>query len=149
MRYLFSALILIFGTISTSAFAQLEPFTDYSISDEVWSITTVKIDPNMSDYYLEGIRNTWAAANDVAKELGHIEDYSIYGSDLPQSGHFNLLLIVKYKSTADLAPSKAKYDAFMKAWGEANEKMTRKTSKNYPSMRELTGQYQMRKLEFK
>jgi hypothetical protein len=43
----------------------------------------------------------------VAKKLGQIESYSIFRSDLPQSGDFNLLLIVKFADTADLAPNKS------------------------------------------
>lgn len=63
-------------------------------------------DPNMGGAYLEGITQTWAASNAVAKELGQIEDYWIYRSDLPQSGHCNLVLVIKFASTADLAPNK-------------------------------------------
>ena len=69
----------------------------------------------MDDAYLEGIKQTWAASNDVAKELGQIEEYWIYRSDLPQSGDFNLLLVIKYANTADLAPNKERYDAFIEA----------------------------------
>ena len=72
--------------------AQLEIYEDYEVSDAVWSVSTVKIDANMGDYYLEGLRSTWIASNEVAKKLGHIEDYSIFSSDFPQSGEFNMLL---------------------------------------------------------
>lgn len=51
-------------------------------------------------------------------ELGHIESWSIFRSGLPQSGDFNLLLIVKFVNTSDLAPNKERYDAFMKKFGE-------------------------------
>ena len=54
------------------ASAQLEPFQDYDISDAIWIVTTVKVEPNMGDDYLEGIRETWVAGNEVAKELGQI-----------------------------------------------------------------------------
>lgn len=130
--------------------AQLEQYKDYEVSDAVWSISTVKIDANMGDYYLEGLRSTWIASNEVAKKLGHIEDYSIYASDLPQSGNFNMLLIVKFANTADLAPNKAKYDAFMKEWGETKVKESRQISKDlYPTIRTITGDYLMRKIEVK
>ena len=93
------------------------------------------------------IRDTWAAGNEVALKLGQLESYSIFRSDLPQSGDFNLLLIVKFANTADLAPNKARYDAFMKEWGEArNKETTEFAQKNYPGMRTLTGQYLMRQL---
>ena len=132
------------------ALADLEPYKDYDVSDAVWSVTTVKVHPNMDDAYLEGIAKTWAASNEVAKNLGQIESYSIYRSDLPNSGDFNLLLIVKFSNTADLAPNKARYDAFMKEWGDARSKeSTDYAQKNYPAMRTITGQYMLREITLK
>ena len=104
----------------------------------------------MDDAYLEGIKKTWVASNEVAKKLGQIEEYAIYRSDLPQSGDFNLLLVVKFANTADLAPNKARYEAFMKEWGEAQAQETSDyAQQNYPAMREITGQYYLRKIEIK
>ena len=68
---------------ATPALAQLNVYEDYTVSDSVWSITTIKVDSNMGDYYLEGIKSTWVESNDVAKSLGHIEDYSIMVSAMP------------------------------------------------------------------
>lgn len=135
---------------SMPASAQLELYQDYELSDAVWSVSTVKVDANMGDYYLEGLRSTWIASNEVSKKLGHIEDYSIYASDQPQSGEFNMLLIVKFAKTADLAPNKAKYDAFMKEWGQTAVAESRKTSKElYPTIRTITGDYIMREVTVK
>lgn len=136
--------------VSIAAYADLEPYKDYDVSDAVWSVTTVRVDANMDDAYLEGIKNTWAAGNKVAMELGQIESWSIFRSDLPQSGEFNLLLIVKFANTSDLAPNKERYDAFIKAFGEArNKETTEYAQKNYPGMRKLTGQYLMREITLK
>lgn len=135
--------------MTTAAHAQLEPFTDYDIDQRVSQVTLVKVNNNMIDDYLEGLRATWVAANELAKELGHIEDYAIYASDLPASGDFNLMLVVTFKTTADLAPSKAKYDAFMARQGESRVDENREISKNYPSMRSIAGEYQVRKITIK
>jgi len=135
---------------SLSATADLVPWKDYDTSDGVWSVTTVRVDANMGDAYLEGLRDTWVAGNKVAMELGQIEDYKMYRSDLPQSGDFNLLLIVKFKDTNDLAPSKKNFEAFMKVWGEKrNKETTEYAQKNYPGMRTITGQYNMREITLK
>ncbi len=137
-------------TVSGAAFADLEVYKDYDISDAVWSVTTVRVNANMDDAYLEGIKNTWASGNKVAMELGQIESWSIFRSDLPQSGDFNLLLIVKFANSSDLAPNKERYDAFMKEFGEAkNKEATEYSQKNYPAMRELTGEYLMREITLK
>jgi hypothetical protein len=150
MRQRSIALALAIGLCATIAFADLKPWEDFEASEAVWSVTTVKVDPNMGNAYLEGIRDTWVASNEVAKELGQIEDWAIYRSDLPQSGDFNLLLVVKFANTSDLAPNKERYDAFMAKWGEERAKAsTEKAQRDYPGMRKLTGQYYMRKIELK
>lgn len=142
------ALSLLLG--STVALADLEPWTDYETSEAVWSVTTIRVAPNMDDAYLEGLAKTWVSTNEIAKKLGQIEDYHIYRSDLPQSGDFNLLLVVKFKNTSDLAPNKARYDAFMKELGkEESDKVTEYSQKNYPAMREIVGEYQVREITLK
>ena len=147
-RFLLTLSIFFLG--STIAFADLDPWTDYEPSEAVWSVTTVRVHANMDDAYLEGLANTWVTGNETAMKLGQIEEYKIYRSDLPQSGDFNLLLVVKFSKTDDLAPSKARYDAFMK---EFTKKRADETidyaQKNYPAMREITGQYLMREITLK
>lgn len=136
--------------LSFGASADLTPYEDYEVSDAVWSVTTVKVDSNMGDAYLEGIANTWVPGNIIAQELGQIESWSIFRSDLPDSGDFNLLLIVKFANTSDLAPNKARYDAFMQKFGEErSDEATEYAQKNYPAMRELTGQYLLREITLK
>lgn len=144
----FTALALM--AFSASAFADLQPWKDYEESEAVWSISTIQVDANMDDAYLEGIKKTWVTSNEAQKKLGHIESYSMYRSVTPQSGDFNLLLIVKFANTAAMAPNKARYEAFVKEMGDANVKATTEYSqKNYPAMRKITGQYLMREITIK
>ncbi len=138
-------LAMAFG--STAAFADLEPWKDYSLSDAVWSVTTIKVMPNLGDAYLEGLKKTWVESNLIAKKLGQIDDFHIYRSDLPDSGSFNLLLVVKFKNNEMLAPNKARYEAFMKEWGEERKKKTTDTAQHeYPKLRDITGEYYMREV---
>ena len=135
--------------IATPAAAQLTPYEDYTVSDTVSVIATVKVKENMIEDYLEGIRGTWVASNEVAKKLGHIESYGVYVSDLPNGGDFNVVLVTRFANTADFGPSKARYDAFMKAWGTANEAQTRQVSTTvYPNIRTIVGEYMMREVTF-
>ena len=140
---------LVLLMVSSTALAQLEPWTDYEVSDALWNITLVKVHPNMGDDYLEGLRESWVAANRVAKELGQIEDFFIYRSVLPESGEANLFLVVRYADGDQLDPNKEEYEKFMKAWGEANQDKTREITKNYPSMRDITGEYLVRRINIK
>jgi len=135
---------------SGMALADLEPWTDYVASDAVWSVTTVKVHSNMGDAYLEGLRETWIPGNIISKELGQIEDWKIYRSELEDSGDFNLLLVIKFANTADLAPNKAKYEKFIARFTkEMSEKTSDYAKKNYPGMREITGEYWLREITIK
>ena len=150
MRKTLMAAALILGTASFAARADLEPWKDYEVSDAIWDITTVKVASNMGDAYLEGLRQTWVPSNEVAKKLGQIEDYWIYRSDLPESGDFNLVLVIKLQNTEARAPSKERYDAFIKAvTKEKSDKMTEKAQRDYPAMRKITGQYVVREIKLK
>lgn len=136
--------------VSAGAMADLEPWQDYDISVAVWSVTTVKVHSNMGDAYLQGLKETWVPSSKVAKDLGQIEDFWIYRSDLQDSGDFNLLLVVKFANTEKLAPNKAEYEKFMAKFTKAqSDKTTQYAQKNYPAMREITGEYQMRLITIK
>ena len=135
--------------VASIASADLDAWTDYDISSGVSNVTTVKVDSNMIDKYLEGIKATWAPANDVAIELGQIEGYNIYVSELANSGDFNVILVVRMKDAADLQPNQEDYDAFMKKWGEENQKLSDKIVVTYPDIRTITGEYLMREITFK
>ena len=143
------ALGLLLG--STAAQADLEPYKNYDTSAAVWSVTTIRVDSNMGDAYLEGLAKTWVSTNEVAKKLGQIEEYHIYRSDLPESGDFNLMLVIKFKdANAASQPNKAQYDAFMKELGkEKSDEVTQYSQKNYPAMREISGEYLVREITLK
>jgi hypothetical protein len=145
-KLLMGILLFCFASIAS---ADLEPWTDYEISAGVSNVTTVKVDANMIDKYLEGLKSTWVPANEAAKELGQIEDYGIYVSELPNGGDFNVILVLRFKSAADLQPSKEQYDAFMKAWGEENQATTDEIVPTYPDIRAITGEYLFREVSMK
>lgn len=132
------------------ASAQLKPWTDFEPSEEIYNVTMIKVHPNMILDYMEGLTKTWVVANEIAKELGHIKDYAIYQSELPQSGDFNLLLVVEFASTEDLAPNKARYEAFMAKMTESrSEEISDYAQANYPAMRKITGEYNLRRVNLK
>jgi hypothetical protein len=140
---------IVLYSVASLAVADFEPWTDYELSEGVTNVTTVKVDSNMIDNYLEGLSQSWAPANEIAKELGHIEGYWIHVSQLPNSGDFNVVLGIDFKDSAALQPDKAKYDAFMKKWGEANQARSDELVKMYPDIREIVGEYNMRSVKFK
>jgi hypothetical protein len=147
-RLIVTAAILLL--LAGAARADLEPWKDYELSDQVWTVTTVKVHANLDDAYLEGLKNTWVPSMESLKKLGQIEDYFIYRSELPQSGDFNLMLVVRFADSAALAPNRERYEAFMKEFGEEQSKRsTEYAQENYPGMREITGEYRFRRITLK
>ena len=60
------------------------------------------------------------------------------------------MLMVKFAKTEDLAPNKAKYKKFLaKFTKQMDEETTEYSQKNYPVMREITGEYLMREIPIK
>ena len=134
--------------IATPAAAQLKIYEDYTPSDGVIEMTLVKIDEGMMETYFEGLRGTWVAANEVAKQLGHIVDYGIYEVPYGDSDGFNLVLTIRMANTADIGPNKARYDAFMKSWGNANIEQSNKTVRElYNNIRTIKGTYLLRSID--
>jgi hypothetical protein len=147
LRHMLAAVAL--TCFANVASADLEPWTDYDISSTVSNVTTIKVDSNMIDKYLEGIKTTWAPTNDIAVELGQIAGYSIYVSQLANSGDFNVVLIVEMNDAGDMQPNQADYDAFMKKWSDESQKQSDVIVMTYPDIRTITGEYLLREITFK
>nr|WP_297348521.1 hypothetical protein [uncultured Glaciecola sp.] len=147
-KILITLACVVFSSLSIAK-DRLEIYQDYDIGTEIMVMTTVKVDPNMEDVYLAGLTQSWVKAVKIQKELGFIKDWKIYGSDLPVSGDFNMLLVVTMASGADLEPKKAKYDAFIKKWSESDKQISDEISAKYPEVRTLTGEYRMREIILK
>ncbi len=137
-------------SIATSATAQLKEWEDYEVSDAVWSLTMVKLDPGTQGIYLEGLKSTWVAANEVAKSLGHIEYYAIHANQAVAPGAFDLLLVIKFPSTEMMGPSRERYNAFIEAWGSENQAASNEMVRElYNQIREIQGEYMTREITIK
>lgn len=149
----FSGLIavsLLLATFAGPASAQLQPWQDYETSDSAWLVTHVDLDPGTLGIYLEGLKSTWIAANEVAKELGQIKDYAIYQNQFGAADEFDLVLVVELNGTEDLAPSRERYEAFLAAYGQANIEQGNETVLElYNNIREIKGNYLLRKITVK
>ncbi len=145
-----AAFALATASLSAPASAQFREYEDYEISDAVWEMTTVRLDPGRFGTYLEGLKATWVGGNEVAKRLGHIEDYAIYMNMAPAGDAFDLVLMIKLPSTAHLGPSRERYDAFMEAYGQANIDQSNETVITlYNEIREIQGTYLLREVTIK
>lgn len=144
------ALSLALAIFASPASAQLQPWEDYEASDAVWSVTHVDLDPGTFGIYLEGLKSTWVAANEVAKELGQIEDYHIYANQYGSADDFDLVLVIKMASTDDIAPNRERYMKFLEAWGQANIDQSNETVLElYNKIRRIQGNYLLREITLK
>lgn len=132
------------------ASAQLQVWEDYEESDSVWIVTHVDLDPGTLDIYLEGLKSTWIAGNEVAKKLGQIKDYAIYSNQFGGADDFDLILVVEMESTDDIAPNRQSYEEFLDAWGQANiDAANEKVLELYNKIRRIQGTYMLRRIDVK
>ena len=132
------------------ASAQLQPWVDYESSDSVWIVTHIDLDPGTFGIYLEGLKSTWIAGNEVAKELGQIKDYAIYANQFGGADDFDRVLVVELAGTDDIAPNRERYEKFLEAYGQANIDQGSETVRElYNKIRRIQGNYLLRKITVK
>ena len=152
MRRFGLAAVATFGLVmfASPASAQLQPWEDFEASESVWTVTHVDLDPGAFGIYLEGLKSTWIAANEVAKELGQIKDYAIYANQFGAADEFDLVLVIEYEKTDDIAPNRKRYEEFLEAWGQANIDQSNETVRElYNKIRRIKGTYLLREITVK
>jgi hypothetical protein len=113
-------------------------------------VTHIDLDPGTFGIYLEGLKSTWIAGNEVAKELGQIKDYAIYANQFGAADEFDLVLVVELAGTEDLAPNRERYEKFIEAYGQANiDKSNETVLELYNKIRRIKGTYLLRKITVK
>lgn len=127
-----------------------EIFKDFVPSNEVYNVVFVKVDPNRMDDYLEGLKQTWWSGCEISKKMGQLEECAIYASTTSSGGDFNMMLVQKFKSAADLDPDEGEYTKFMaemrKQLAEAQQD---KIVSGYNEFRTFAGEQNFRKITLK
>jgi hypothetical protein len=133
--------------LASPAAAQMEIYENYEPSDAVFELTFVKVDEGQFETYLEGLKSTWVAANEIQKELGYISSYGIYGVPYGEND-FNMVLRVSFPSTEMIGPSKERYMAFLEAYGQANIDQGNQTVLElYNKIRKIQATYMLRPID--
>jgi len=127
-----------------------EVFKDFVPSKEVYNVVFIKVDPNRMDDYLEGLERTWWNGCEVSKKLGQLEECSIYMSDTASNPDFNLILVQRFASGADLDPDEADYNKFMTEFRkQLAEAQQDEIVGGYNELRTFFGEQNFRKIAFK
>ncbi len=149
-RFVFVCLAASVLCLAAPATAQLKFQTHYDTSEALHNVSHIKVKSNMLDFYLQGLKQTWVTSQEVAKSMGHIQDYAIYWSETPDGGDYNLTLVVSYQNMAQIEKGREEFAAFDDA---VNKKISDQKSQElvggYPEFRTIVGEYLVRQLTFK
>ena len=151
---IFGVLVAVLA-LAAAAPAQMPSLTygeDYSISDEVQAVTTVRVTPNRIDHYLAGIKQTWVPAMKIGQEMGLNAGHAIYVSELPLSGDFNVALVVRFENMAQREKANDPTTAAefqRKVEEKISEGESFEITEGYVKIRDITGEYLMRSVTLK
>ena len=147
--------LLVVLAFAAAASAQMQSLTygeDYTTSEEIQSVTTVRVTPNRIDHYLAGLKQTWVPAMKIGQEMGLNAGHAIYVSELPLSGQFNVALVVRFENMAQREKSNDPETAaeFQRRVEEKiSEDQTFSITEGYVKIRDITGEYLMRSVLLK
>lgn len=125
---------------------------DLFTEGSVWSMTFIKIHPNMSDDYLKGLNKTWKASMDGLVKEKLIKSYKILMGEASNPQDFDLVLLTEMENFAMMDPDMErdkKMDAVEKNVRDAMGEEFMKTVQNYTTMRDITGRKTMREIFLK
>ncbi len=116
----------------------------------VWTLSTIRIDANMDDEYLQRLSKTWKATMDEAKKENLILDYKVLMGSPANKEDFNLLLMVEFSSMGSMDPDPVK-DAKWKAIRQRIEARPdhKEILQTYGKIRQIFGQKIMREITLK
>ncbi|MGK2885913.1 MAG: hypothetical protein ACSLE8_14265 [Rhodococcus sp. (in: high G+C Gram-positive bacteria)] len=125
---------------------------DYTTSDEITAVTTVKVAPNRIDHYLAGLKSSWIPAAEIGKEMGLAKDFAIYVSELTESGDFNVVLVTTFENAAQrqkAADPKLATEYRRRVEQKMSQQESFKVTEGYTKIRDITGEYLLRKVAIK
>ena len=146
---LIAGLLAIVMTIPFSGFTQSDDLYD---SGSVWSLTFIRLHPNVDDDYLKGLNKTWKASMDEMKKENLIKSYKILKGSAANQEDFNLLLMIEFENFSKFDPDparEAKMNEIEKRVRDAMGEEFQKTVASYSTMRDINGTKVMREIYLK
>ena len=127
MKYL----LLIPLLISNFAFAEI--YEDYEPSEQHIQLTVISVEPNYVDNYLVNLKKTWVRSMEIQKELGYVEDFGVYTSEIANSP--NVWLTVTYENMAAMQPNEDR-------WNKVNEILEERYSEDEQELDQIAKGYE-------
>ncbi|MBF90119.1 MAG: hypothetical protein CMG75_10810 [Candidatus Marinimicrobia bacterium] len=124
----------------------------WEVSESVYAVSTIDLEPNVDQQYINQLKLTWYNNMEVFKSEGLIEDFHIYKSINQYDGDFDLLLVVKYKNLAIFDSNSKNNKRWKKAEDKArkiiSEEEVQNITSNFPKLRTILDQKFMREINF-
>jgi hypothetical protein len=131
-------------TLSSTLFAQGKSYVDGS----VWQIGFIKVNANMTDDYLNNLKNNWKAIHDEAIKQGLIVSYKILQGTAANPEDWDIMLMTEFKNLTALEGSEDKWDAISKKIIGGEDAM-KKLNESRVSMRTIYGGKLLREVIYK
>tara|TARA_Y100000590_G_scaffold439522_1_gene563677 strand:+ start:2004 stop:2438 length:435 start_codon:yes stop_codon:yes gene_type:complete len=144
MKYL----LLIPLLISNFAFAEI--YEDYEPSEQHIQLTVISVEPNYVDNYLVNLKKTWVRSMEIQKELGYVEDFGVYTSEVANSP--NVWLTVTYENMAAMQPNEDRWNKVNEILEERyseDEQELDQIAKGYEEIRKMVDYQIINKVNFK
>lgn len=143
--------LALFAGLSTPALAQ-EGET-WETQETVYSVTAIRVHPNMDEQYLNNLKRTWVTGVKAAMAEGLTSNYWVYQTLSSNDEGYNLLLVTEHPNLASFDAT-AEWRAKIQRVGDAVEAMIseqetdRITSTVYPQIRDILSSKLMREIKF-
>jgi len=141
----------LFAGLSTPAVAQ--EGESWETQERVYSVTLIRVHPNMDEQYLNNLKRTWVTGVKAAMAEGLTTNYKIFQTITTNDEGYNLLLATEHPNLASFDAT-AEWRAKIQRIGDAVETMIseqetdRITSTVYPEIRDIVSSKLMREIQF-
>ncbi len=134
--------VVVFFLLSMTVSAQL---TRNYHEGSVWNVSFIKTKSNMTEEYLNSLKNTWKAVNEQAIKEGYVLSYKILESAAANPSDWDVMLMVEFKNLASMEANDTKMEAMVSKMMGGDEGM-KTTNQSRVNIREIYGNKLMREV---
>jgi len=143
-KVLILSLFLAVMVMGTRVSAQDKVYKDGS----AWQVSFIKTEANMTDVYLNSLKDTWQKMHQEALKQGLILSSKILASAAANPDDFDIMLMVEYKNLAAMESSDEKWEAISKTV-IGGEDMMKKINEGRVNIRSIYGEKLFREVVYK
>ena len=153
MKKLFAAAAAVIALTAVASPALAQEGETWETQETVYSVTLIRVHPNMDEQYLNNLKRTWVTGVRAAMDEGLTTDYKIYQSLTSNDRGYNLILVTEHPNLASFDAT-AEWRAKIQRIGDAVEAIISQeetdeiTSTVYPEIRTIMSSKLVREVKF-